>query len=61
MYYNTYTRNVHARLSADRLSFFLLTTVDKHANIIVISIPECQDWFISVFIDVYLYRLALSS
>ena len=32
------------KLSADRLSFFLLMTlVDKHALILVKSLPNCQD------------------
>ena len=32
------------RLSADRLSFILLTTlVDKHAHILVKSLPNCQE------------------
>ena len=50
------------KLSADRLSFFLFTTlVDKHAHILVKSLPNCQDL---VHISVHTcipYRLALSS
>ena len=47
------------RLSADRMSFFLLTTlVDKHAHILVKSLSNCQEL---VHISVFLYRLAHSS
>ena len=42
------------KLSADRLSFFLLTTlVDKHAHILVKSLPNCQELVILVFINVF--------
>ena len=41
--------------------FLVTALVDKHAHILVNLYLIVKNWFISVFINVFLYRLALSS
>ena len=40
--------------------FLVTTLVDKHANILVKSLPYCQE-LVHISVHVFLYRVALSS